>query len=147
MSRLSKEFRIDAKRATEGVEFIYTSRSGEVLFRCRLARLGSANKRYVTIHEEVMAPYRKLKPTPEHLEELNRQVFCRSVIVPGTWETMTPEGYVPGIEMEDGIHPATWENIATVLKTEEDLYLLLLQESFDREHFRATELEADSKNS
>lgn len=147
MSRLSKEFRTDSKKENDGVEFVYTSREGEVLFRCRLGRMGGANKLYERTKEEVMAPYRKLKPTEKHMQELSRQVFARSVIIPGTWETMTPEGFVPGIEMKSGIAPATWQNIDEVLGEAEDLYLLLLQESYDRENFRTADLEADSKNS
>lgn len=148
MSRLSKEFRTDPKLENEGREFFYTSRSGEVLFRCRLGRMGTGNKRFIAAQEEVMAPYRRLKPTRERSEELQREIFAKSVIVPGTWETNTPEGFVSGIEMADGtVSPATWQNINTVLKEEEDLYLLLLQESLERENFRVAELEADSKNS
>ncbi len=147
MSRLSNEFRTDPKLEAEGREFAYTSRSGELLFRCRLGRMGGANKLYERTREEVMQPYRRLKPTDEHSARLGVEIFAKSCIIPGTWQTMTPDGWVDGIEMDDGIKPATWQNVDAMLAKEQDLYLLLLQEALDRENFRQANLEADSKNS
>lgn len=150
-SKLYQKFSTDKNAEANGV--LYTVPG---LFRVRLARMSSENKKFKQKVNELMKPYRKIpiEDIPENkLKEINMKVYCETVILPGTWQTWvvdeeSTEGgkWVDGIEAEDGIIPATSENYRKVLTDLHDVYTHLITEAASPDIYRKEALEAAAKN-
>lgn len=84
---LFSEFETSASDEANGVEFSYTNRFGEVVFKVRLARAGGANTKFEQVQEREMAPLRRTKNiAPSLREKVYRRVFAEACALPGTWQ-------------------------------------------------------------
>lgn len=151
MSSLFSKFATDKQAEAKGILYEVPG-----LFRVRLARVGGENKAFLKKLNELMKPYRKLarEDIPEkESRQINLQVYCSTVILPGTWQSWIKDeseaggSWKDGIEGPDGsILPATTENYIKVLGELSDLLLVLVGEASDANLYRKDALEAEAKN-
>lgn len=142
---LYNTFRTDPELEQKGVVVDYGD------FRVTVARSGGANRKYARVLEATLKPYRRAVDLgvmkEEKAREILHEVFAEAIIL--NWETKTPQGWVQGIEREDGegLVPYTKENVVAVLKALPDLFNDIKGQSDKVQLYRAAALEAEAGNS
>jgi hypothetical protein len=140
---LYKDFKTSEKLEVEGVRF----ENGTYSYT--LARSGGANKKFQKLFERLSRPHRRQldNGTLDNVvaERLMREVFAKTVII--RWETFQNDGWVEGIELEDGtIVPATPDTLVKVFEDLPDLFTQITEDAKSTAYFRQAGLEEDSGN-
>lgn len=144
---LSKQFKTDADKETNGIRVEYAPNADGTIPTFVISRASRGNKRYLAALERHTKPHRaaidrKVLPA-EVAENVFRQVFIDGVLQ--TWENV-PKSDVSGNPEAEGYAEFNSANANSLFARLPDLYQDLNERSADASNFRDAALEEDGKN-
>jgi hypothetical protein len=143
------QFKTDKNLEQKGITIDYGD------FRVTIARAGSANNKFVRVHELLTKPVRRLidqdiLPREKELQ-INRELYAKAVIL--NWEVKDGQDkdggdkWKQGIEAQDGtVLPFNEENVIATFANLPDLFADITIQATNMKLFLASNREADAKN-
>jgi hypothetical protein len=142
---LFSQFATDRRAELEGIEVRFGAKNEdgtEPIFR--IARMGTANKRYKKMLEQETKPHihaiRNETLSAALDEAITMRLFCTTVLL--DWRDVI----VPEVFGDNERAPFSPENAEKLMRALPELYSTLREQAAKMSTFRTAEIEADSKN-
>ena len=137
---LYKQFKLDAKKETEGIEIKFSANDDGTVPTFRILHMNQSNAKYAKVLEQESKPYRRQMQLEALSDADDKKImlrtFCRSILI--GWSNVQKEDGTP--------YDYTFENAMKLMTDLPLLYQSLLIEAAKSAQFRELQLADEAKN-